>query len=172
MTAGGSRLRQVGWLVVLAICFLAVVLLWAQVNAVKGAVNAAEKKIVALEAETIELETEFQVRSNQQQLANWNRIDFGYRPPTAAQYLDHERELVALGAPQGPGAPQPIRVARSDVTPQDDGILAMVSPLTGRSESDSGNSAANEQADGAADLDLATRLGMEPELGNGSGGGE
>ena len=41
-----------------------------------------------LEGANLLLETEYLTRSNQLQLAAWNRVDFGYTAPNAAQFLD------------------------------------------------------------------------------------
>ena len=51
------------------------------------------------------------VEEQQQQLAAWNQVEFGYSAPRADQYVEHERQLAALGSPRGIDAPQPIRVA-------------------------------------------------------------
>ena len=129
----GSRLRQIGWVVVLAICFTAFLALTFRVNAVKSEVRLAERQIVALERKKILLETEFQTRANQQQLADWNAVEFGYKAPEADQYLESERQLAQLGQPRGANAPDPIRVARAPQPGEgNDGYPAMVSPLTGK----------------------------------------
>ena len=125
----GSRLRQIGWMMALAIAFGAFLALTFQVNTVKSEVTLAERKLVALQREKLLLETEFQARANQQQLSDWNAIEFGYEAPRAEQYLDNERELAGLGEARGPGAPEPIRVVRA---PSADELPAMVSPLTGQ----------------------------------------
>ena len=132
MTASGSRLRQIGWAVVLAICTAAFVALAFRVNAVESEVTLAERKIVALKRETLQLETEFEARASQQQLADWNALEFGFRAPEPVQFLENERQLASLGTPRGLTAPDPIRVARAPVK-TDDGIFpAMVSPMTGK----------------------------------------
>ncbi len=128
----GSRLRQIGWAVALACCFTLFLALTFRVNAVKSDVRLAEREIIALEREKLLLETEFQTRANQQQLANWNRIEFGYGAPKADQYLENPRQLAALGTPRTGTAPEPIRVARAPVEQQGDLFPAMVSPLTGQ----------------------------------------
>ncbi|MDN3646025.1 hypothetical protein QWY75_07385 [Pontixanthobacter aestiaquae] len=128
----GSRLRQIGWAVALSICVTGFVALTFRVNAVKSEVRLAERTIVALEREKLLLETEFQTRANQQQLANWNRVEFGYQAPTADQYLENERELAQLGMPRAVGAPDPIRVAMAPKEAEDGGFPAFVSPLTGQ----------------------------------------
>ena len=84
MMIAGSRLRQIGWAVVLGACIAGFVVLTFRVNAVKSEVRLAERQIVSLEREKLMLETEFETRSNQLQLAAWNRVDFGYVAPSAA----------------------------------------------------------------------------------------
>ncbi|MXP13476.1 hypothetical protein GRI44_01735 [Altererythrobacter confluentis] len=129
--APGSRLRQIGWAVALSICITGFVALTFRVNAVKSEVRLAERRIIALEQEKQILETEFETRANQQQLANWNKVEFGYAAPLAEQYLENERELAQLGLARDAGAPSPIRVARA-ATPEESGFPAMVSPMTGK----------------------------------------
>ena len=124
----GSRLRQIGWIAALAGALALFALLSFQVQTVRSEVRLAERTIIALERETVMLETEFQPRASQRQLAEWNVVEFGYRAPRADQFFDHERQLASLGVPAGPNAPQPIRVARADVAQSD---RAMVSPVTG-----------------------------------------
>lgn len=127
----GSRLRQIGWFVALAICVTLFLALTFRVNAVKSDVRLAEREIIALEREKMLLETEFETRANQQQLTNLNRVEFGYGAPDASQYLENERQLAQLGTPRRVDAPDPIRVARAPVE-RDEGLFpAMVSPLTG-----------------------------------------
>lgn len=124
----GSRLRQIGWIAALAGCLALFAMLSFQVQTVRSEVRLAERTIIALEREALMLETEFQTRASQRQLAEWNTIEFGYHAPRADQYFDHERQLASLGVPAGPNAPQPIRVARADVAQSE---RVMVSPVTG-----------------------------------------
>lgn len=133
MIVNGSRMRQIGWIASLGLCIGIFMILSFNVHAVKSEVQLAERKIVALERENQMLETEFQTRANQRQLASWNAVEFGYEAPRADQYLDGERQLASLGQPLAPGAPAPIRVARAETG---DGTVPvqtadMVSPLTG-----------------------------------------
>lgn len=130
MMSRGSRLRQTGWIVLLALCGVFFLVLTFHVNSVKNKVHLAERTIIQLEREKQTLEIEFEARANQQQLANWNKIDFGYEAPRADQYLDNPRQLAALGLARDVNAPAPIRVARAD----DDAnltLVSMVSPITG-----------------------------------------
>ena len=132
MMSTGSRIRQIGWLMALAICLACFVALTFRVNTVKSEVRLAERRIVQLEREKLLLETEFQTRANQQQLANWNTVEFGFKAPRADQYLENERQLASLGLPRRIGAPSPIRVARASRPGEDSDIPEMVSPLTGK----------------------------------------
>ena len=134
MTVSGSRLRQIGWLAVLAVCVGMYLALSFRVHAVKSEVLLAERQIVALERENILLETEFQTRASQRQLSDWNVVEFGYAAPRADQFLESETQLASLGLPRAPGAPSPIRVAYGD--PADPAYMAartrpMVSPISG-----------------------------------------
>ncbi len=178
MMTQGSRLRQIGWAVALTICVTLFLALTFRVNAIKSDVRLAEREIVALEREKTMLEIEFQTRASQSQLANYNRVEFGYRPPSADQYLESERQMASLGLPRGANAPDPIRVARGpDGNPADgfaDGVTggfpAMVSPLTGRAVDDDRRSGANDESDRGAPRSLAERLAMENPLGNAGSG--
>ncbi|MEM6909261.1 MAG: hypothetical protein AAF494_11325 [Pseudomonadota bacterium] len=129
-----THMRRIGWVAVLAMCLGLFALLSLRVHAVKSEVLLAERAIVALERETLLLETEFQARASQRQLANWNRVEFGYEAPRADQYLDSERQLASLGQPLGPDAPSPIRLARADVDDDSASLQEprpMVSPVSG-----------------------------------------
>ena len=130
MIASRASLRGIGWAALLGLCCAALFGLSLKVNAVKAEVRQTENRILALRRETLYLETEYETRANQQQLAAWNAVDFGYQAPTAGQYFENERQLAALGKSAGPGAPTPIRVAAA---PSESAALpAMVSPLTGK----------------------------------------
>ena len=130
MIASRASLRGIGWAALLGLCCAALFGLSLKVNALKAEVRQTENRILALRREALYLETEFETRANQQQLAAWNAVDFGYQAPTAGQYFENERQLAALGKSAGPGAPTPIRVAAA---PSESAALpAMVSPLTGK----------------------------------------
>jgi hypothetical protein len=107
----GSRLRKIGWAMVLITCTALYGALHLRVNAVKSEVRLAERQIVALQEEKVLLETEFQTRANQRQLATWNDVEFGYAAPKPGQFLEGERQLAQFGSPRAPGAPEPIMVA-------------------------------------------------------------
>ncbi|RGP40036.1 hypothetical protein BPTFM16_00312 [Altererythrobacter insulae] len=134
MNMTGSRMRQIGWLVVLAAVAALFFALSFQVHAVKSEVLLAERQIIRLEREAMMLETEFQARANQRQLSEWNAVEFGYVAARPDQYIENERELAALGELRGPAAPSPIRVAMADVAADgstDAEPREMVSPVSG-----------------------------------------
>lgn len=131
MLATGSRIRQIGWLAVLAVCVAAFVLLSFRVQSVRSEVLLAERQIIGLENEVLMLETEFQTRASQRQLAGWNAVELGYEAPRADQFLENDRQLAALGVPAGVNAPEPIRVAYSDPQGAPTRSTGMVSPITG-----------------------------------------
>lgn len=129
----GSRLRQASWAATLSVALGLFLALTFHVNAIKSEVRLAERRIVSLEREKLLLETEFQSRASQRQLAEWNAVEFGYVAPHAGQFLETETQLASLGAPPRADAPRPIRVARAAPPVEDDSPLAgWVSPLTGQ----------------------------------------
>lgn len=126
----GSRIRQIGWALVLGLCVAIFLALTFKVNAVKSDVRLTERQIIAMEREALMLETEFQTRSSQRQLAAWNTVEFGFVAPSARHFLENERQLAGLGLPRGLNAPDPIRVARSEPVVEDEGLFAdWVSPV-------------------------------------------
>lgn len=127
-----DRVRSIGWAAVLMICLTVTVALTFRVNAVKSQVQLAERQIVQLRREKLLLETEFETRANQQQLAQWNEVEYGYQAPGPAQFLESERQLASLGTPRAPGAPAPIRVMAANAEDDGPAFPAMVSPLTGK----------------------------------------
>lgn len=132
MMKTGTRSRQIVWGVLLAIGIAGFVVLSLTVHAVRKEVLLADIDIVALKKEKQRLETEFQARASQHQLARWNRVELGLVAPRADQYLDGRKQLAMLGQPLGPGAPSPIRVARADAGEAEAfARRKMVSPISG-----------------------------------------
>jgi hypothetical protein len=144
MNFTSDRIRSIGWISTLVICGAVTLGLTLRVNAVKSQVHDADKRIVYVQQDIDFLQTEFQTRANQQALNDLNDLEFGYKAPVAAQYIEGERQLAALGLPAGPGAPAPIRYANAeqagDTAANAGGsgnggegasLLAMVSPVTG-----------------------------------------
>lgn len=133
MMMTGSRLRQIVWGAAFGLFLTAFAALSLTVHAVRNEVLLADIDIVALKKKRQLLQTEFQARASQHQLARWNRVDLGFGAPRADQYLDTRKQLAALGQPLGPGAPSPIRVAKAGG--DNAALLArreMVSPVSGK----------------------------------------
>jgi len=115
MMVNRSHVKTAGWAAVLLGCASAVAMLMFKVNAVRSEVRNAEERIVELQRDNLYLETEFETRASQQQLAALNRMEFGYVAPGPGQFLPNERALTAFAEPRAAGAPQMIRVARGDI---------------------------------------------------------
>ncbi len=98
----------------------------------RSEVVRAERQIVALESQKLLLQTEFETRASQEQLASWNRVEFGYVAPGASQFVTDERELNDFGSPPSAGAPTPIRVASAAGGEAAPPFPKLVSPLTGK----------------------------------------
>lgn len=163
----GSRLRQASWAATLSVALGLFLALTFHVNAIKSEVRLAERQIVSLERQKLLLETEFQSRASQRQLAQWNAVEFGYVAPKAGQFLESETELASLGTPPRADAPRPVRIARAAPPVVDDsGISDWVSPLTGKAMAaetrDAAASGARRAASRVVDkgASLAERLAM------------
>ena len=124
-----APIRRIGWLALLALAGALCLLLHFKVQAIHSEVVRAERRIVALEQDKLLLQTEFETRANQQQLAAWNQVDFGYTAPTAAQFLNGERQLAALGASALPGGAATIRFARADIEQTAPAASAAAAPV-------------------------------------------
>ena len=130
-----DRVHSIGWMTVLLVCGALSLALMLRVNAVRSEVASSERRVVYLKRDIDFLQTEFETRSNQQQLKNLNDVEFGYQAPRAEQYIEGERQLAALGKAPAPGAPAPIRYASADgaesVVASGSGaqLLAMVAPV-------------------------------------------
>jgi hypothetical protein len=158
MISKAHRARSIGWLVLLALCAVLVMVLAFRVNALRSQVHRTEARIVALRLEQLYLQTEFETRANQQQLRDWNALEFGYVAPSAGQYLENERQLAQFARPDAPGAPKPIRVASLDDTVAAEAAFpAFVSPLSGKPLADETPAPAAEDGGAEpADHDAAT----------------
>lgn len=153
----GSRLRRASWAAVLSGALGLFLGLTFHVNAIKSEVRLAERRIVSLERQKLRLETEFESRASQRQLAEWNAVEFGYVAPRADQFLADARQLASLGAPLRPNAPEPVRIARAAPPVEDDSPLAdWVSPLTGQPLAAEASEAVSEGARRAAAKGAAT----------------
>ena len=127
-----TRMRRIGWVAALALATLCYLALHLKVHAVQSEVVSAERRIVQLQDEKLLLETEFATRASMEQLASWNRVEFGYTAPRAGQFIETERQLARFGTPRAPGAPEPIRVASLTSDNEAPAFARFVSPLTGQ----------------------------------------
>ena len=134
-----ARLRRIGWIAILAVCAALYLGLHLKVHSVQSEVVRAERRIVQLEQQKVLLETEFLSRSNQLQLAQWNRVDFGYSAPEASQFITGERQLAMLGdapVPSGIGPDDAGSVQLASYSPDEpaleDETREIVAPRTGR----------------------------------------
>lgn len=92
-----KRLEGIGWL---ALVFLVAILLYPlslSVASLRSDLARTDDEVVAIKKEIRYLETEFSARANLKQLEHWNKLEYGYVSPNAAQYLDGERALANLG---------------------------------------------------------------------------
>ncbi len=126
-----ARFRRIGWFALLGLCTLVYAVLHFQVWSVSSEVRKAERQIVALEETNMLLETEFLTRSSQVQLASWNRVDFGYSAPLAAQFINNERQLSRFAAERTGDAPVPLRLAGNSAEEEAPPFPQLVSPITG-----------------------------------------
>lgn len=166
----GSRLRKVSWAGALTAALTLFLALTFHVNAIKSEVRLAERRIVSLEREKLLLETEFESRASQRQLAEWNAVDFGYVAPRAGQFLDNERQLASLGTPLRADAPEPVRIARTAPPVEEDSPLAeWVSPLTGQPLAAEAHAVLSDSARRAAAKGAASLAERLAESGPGPG---
>ena len=108
MKLAAKRLEGIGWL---ALVFVVAILLYPlslSVATLRSDLARTDAKIVSVKKEIRYLETEFSARANLRQLEHWNKLEYGYVSPKAAQYLDGERALANLG---GKNLRKPVKVA-------------------------------------------------------------
>ena len=166
----GSRLRRASWAAALSAALAVFLALTFHVNAIKSEVRLAERRIVSLERQKLLLETEFESRASQRQLAEWNAVEFGYVAPRAGQFLDDERQLAMLGTPRRADAPQPVRIARAAPPVEEASPLAeWVSPLTGQPMAQEAQDAVGAAARRAAAKGAATLAERLADSGSGPG---
>lgn len=177
MMVSANRFRSVGWLALLLVCGALVMVMAFRVNALRSQVHRTELQIISLRKEKLYLETEVETRANQQQLKLWNDVEFGYVAPTAGQYLANERQLAAFAKPEGPDAPEPIRVASADdAIAAEAAFPSVIARLAGepdisapaaQDEPKIAAKPADAQERAAATANLGARLAMVTPLGKG-----
>lgn len=112
-----KRLKTIGWIALIFIVAIALYPLSLSVATLRSDLTRTEREILRTRAELRYLETEFATRASLTQLAMWNDLEYGYEAPSAAQYLDGERELANLGD-EARQLDKPVRVAAMTIKPQ------------------------------------------------------
>ncbi|WP_439484631.1 hypothetical protein [Blastomonas fulva] len=112
-----KRLKTIGWIALIFIVAIALYPLSLSVATLRSDLTRTEREILRTRAELRYLETEFATRASLSQLAMWNDLEYGYEAPSAAQYLDGERELANLGDEMRE-LDKPVRVAAMTIKPQ------------------------------------------------------
>lgn len=112
-----KRLKTIGWIALIFIVAIALYPLSLSVATLRSDLTRTEREILRTRAEIRYLETEFATRASLTQLAMWNDLEYGYEAPSAAQYLDGERELANLGDDLRQ-LDKPVRVAAMTIKPQ------------------------------------------------------
>lgn len=112
-----KRLKAIGWIALIFIVAIALYPLSLSVATLRSDLTRTEREILRTRAEIRYLETEFATRASLTQLAMWNDLEYGYEAPSAAQYLDGERELANLGD-EARQLDKPVRVAAMTIKPQ------------------------------------------------------
>ena len=109
---GGSRIRQIGWALVLAICFALLLALTFKVNAVKSDVRLAERRIIAAQQAKLMLETEFETRASQQHRPTGTRSSSAI-PRRAPTSISRANGSLPRSAPRAASMPRRPCVSRS-----------------------------------------------------------
>ncbi len=112
-----KRLKTIGWIALIFIVAIALYPLSLSVATLRSDLGRVERDILRTRAEIRYLETEFATRASLTQLAMWNDLEYGYEAPSAAQYLDGERELANLDD-EARQLDKPVRVAAMTIKPQ------------------------------------------------------
>lgn len=112
-----KRLKTIGWIALIFIVAIALYPLSLSVATLRSDLTRTEREILRTRAEIRYLETEFATRASLTQLAMWNDLEYGYEAPSAAQYIDGERELANLGD-ETRQLDKPVRVAAITIKPQ------------------------------------------------------
>ena len=114
MTLAMKRLKNVGWL---ALVFLVAILLYPlslNVAALHSDLKRIDQKIVETKSEISFLQAELRTRASLQQLEEWNKLLYDYKPPTAEQFLAGEHALASFGGSTPKLKPVVVSVAAED----------------------------------------------------------
>jgi len=158
MKLAAKRLEGIGWL---ALVFIVAILLYPlslSVATLRSDLSNTDKEIVSVKKEIRYLETEFSARANLRQLEEWNKMEYGYVAPKAAQYLDGERALANLG---GKNLRKPVKVAvistMDDVRPA--GIIGSVfASAEAKTRNADGSASATNEDNAGSNSDNSSEL--------------
>ena len=114
------------WIAAFAVAILVFLIVTMAANSARSDVQRLERSIIAMERQKLMLETEFQARANQRQLAMWNALEFGYSAPRGDQFVDRQTDLAALSSARPAGAPQPIRVVTVNTSSSDSRLADLI----------------------------------------------
>lgn len=98
MTLAIKRLQNIGWL---ALVFLVSIMLYPlslNVASVHSDLTRVDQAIRETKREISFLQAELRTRASPQQLEEWNELLYGYKPPSAQQFLAGEHALAGLGS--------------------------------------------------------------------------
>lgn len=163
MKLAAKRFENVAWVALVFCVAILLYPLWLGVGAVRSDIVETDLKILATRERIRYLETEIETRANPQHLEDWNAMEFGYRPPSAEQFLAGERALAGLSQTDGEAAPMTMVATLDGVKP-----AGMIGSVFGRAQAAKRDplapqSAANGDSSAAASkTDPAGSAGSDP----------
>jgi hypothetical protein len=114
MSLAMKRLQNIGWL---ALVFLVAILLYPlslNVAAVHSDLVSVDGKIRDTKREISFLQAELRTRASMRQLEEWNNVLYGYKPPSAEQFIEGESALANLSGKLPIARPVLVSVSSSD----------------------------------------------------------
>ncbi len=114
MTLAMRRLKNIGWA---ALVFLVAIMLYPlslNVAALHSDLVRVDGRILDTKREISFLQAEIRTRASLHQLEEWNNLFYGYKPPSAAQFLEGEHALASLGGPSPKIKPVLVAAAAED----------------------------------------------------------
>lgn len=127
MSLAMKRLKNIGWMAL--VCLVAIMLypLSLNVAALHSDLLKVDNQIYETKREIDFLEAEMRTRANLTQLEEWNELLYGYKPPTAQQFLEGEDALASLGSDINHSEPVMVAVAAEGLAPS--GIIGSGQPV-------------------------------------------
>jgi hypothetical protein len=128
MSLAMKRLKNIGWMAL--VCFVAILLypLSLNVAALHSDLLKIDSQIYETKREIDFLEAEMRTRANLTQLEEWNDLLYGYKPPTAQQFLEGEDALASLDRGKDSSEPVMVAVAAEGLAPA--GIIGSGKPVS------------------------------------------